>query len=168
MINFEFRGGHFIIGKKWNKKQDWFWEGNVQEKIVEYIEKKGFKITEKANTETKKQGPDIKILKGGKYEVIEVKGYPSDKYAINSPGGKIGETKKTKPRIQARHWFSQALFKIILEKCYDPDIEIALGFPYNEFYKNMIKRIKWLRAKLEIYVYLVKENGEIKHISPTE
>jgi hypothetical protein len=26
--------------KKWEKTQDWFWEGNVQNRIIEYMTKK--------------------------------------------------------------------------------------------------------------------------------
>lgn len=43
----------------WDKTQDWFWEGNVQKKIVEHLKNKGFKITKTANTQSKESGYDI-------------------------------------------------------------------------------------------------------------
>ncbi|HEB73778.1 hypothetical protein DRN98_00895 [Methanosarcinales archaeon] len=151
--------------KEWDKTQDWFWEGNIQEKIANYMEiTEGFKVTEKANTESKKQGPDIKGEKDGKYRIVAIKGYPSDKYTANFPGGKKGEKKRTNPNTQARHWFSEALVEILLRKCSDPNIEIALGFPYFKVYENLVERITWLRSKVGISCYFVKEAGEVIYL----
>lgn len=147
---------------RWDKKQDWLWEGNIQEKIANYMERKeGFKIIEKANTEAKKPGPDIKGEKNGKYIIVAIKCYPSDKYTGDFPGGKKGEKKRTNPNTQARHWFSEALFEILLAKCNDPDIEIALGFPFFKTYEKFVERIKWHRSKIGISCYFVKECGEV-------
>ncbi len=152
---------------KWDKTKDWFWEGNIQEKIKIYLKNNKFEIVKTSNTLSREKGPDILAKKHNKIWRIAVKGYPSDKYVENSSFGTKGKKKKTNPPTQARHWFSEALTEIILAKCDDPSIEIALGFPDFKIYKNLLSRISWLRKKLKIHSFIVSKL-ETKYFNPTE
>ena len=39
----------------WKKRDDWFWEGNIQEKLAKHFENQGYKVTV-ANTLAKSRG----------------------------------------------------------------------------------------------------------------
>ena len=147
----------------WDKTEDWFWEGNVQEKIVQYMkDTEGFGIIETSDTRKKKPGPDILGERNGVKRHVSVKGFPSKYYTSDFPGGKKGERKRTLSSNQARKWFSQALFQLILAKNDNISIEIALGLPKFETYLNLLKRIEWFREKVNLYCYLVYENGMVE------
>lgn len=145
---------------------DWFWEGNVQKKIIEYMKNsEGFEILESADTLSKARGPDILAEKNGIKRIVSVKGYPSDKYV---DGDKVGLKKRTNPTIQAKNWFAEAIFDLIRAKSADEKIEIALGFPRYERYLNLLRKVKWLRERANLYCYLVNENGNVAVYGPDE
>lgn len=156
---------------EWDKTQDWFWEGNVQERIIEYMKRnEGFRIDQSADPTTKERGPDIlakRRLSDGSFEKrrVAVKGYPSDKYV---EGQRKGQKKRTNPPTQARHWFSEALLELILAKSDDEDLQIALGFPNFKVYTNLVNRIRWLREKMELFCYIVTEDGQVRLFKPNE
>jgi hypothetical protein len=153
----------------WSATQDWFWEGNIQRKIIEYMESsEHFEILKVADCEAKKGGPDILAGRETGKRHVEVKGYPSTRYTADFPGGRKGERKKTQPGTQARHWFSEALLNVILAKSKDNNIEIALGFPNKQVYINLLERIRWLREKIGIISYIVDENGVVSSFTPYE
>ena len=158
-------------GKEWDKTQDWFWEGNVQNRIIEYMkEVEGFKIVKEADPLSKERGPDIlaeRRLNDGSLEIrrVAVKGYPSTRYV---EGEKKGKKKRTNPSTQARHWFSEALLELLLAKSDDENLQVALGFPDFKVYTNLIRRIKWLRDKIKFFCYLVNEDGEVKLLEPKQ
>jgi biotin operon repressor len=58
------------------KSENWFWEGNVQSKVRQYLEARGFYICSVANTASHQQGIDIVAEKDGKLLWVSVKGYP--------------------------------------------------------------------------------------------
>jgi len=68
--------------KEWSYEEEWFEETNVARKIKKYLQEMGYQI-EKFNENKRKKGPDIIAKKGNIKLIIEVKGYPSDKY-VNS------------------------------------------------------------------------------------
>ena len=156
---------------KWNKTKDWFWEGNVQLKIADFMrEKENFTKIEVADTLKKEQGPDIRAerkTKNGRIEIrqVAVKGYPSKYY---TQGKKKGQVKRTSRSTQARHWFAQAILELILAKSRDENLQIALGLPDFKVYRNLINRIKWFRKKVNLLCYLVNEKGEVKLLKPEE
>jgi hypothetical protein len=160
-----------INGNAWEKTYDWFWEGNVQNRIIEYmIKNEGFQIVRCSDTRTKERGPDIlaqRRLPNGSLERrrIAVKGYPSEKY-VN--GLRKGERKRTNPSTQARHWFGEALLELVLAKSKDENIQIALGLPDKKVYRNLLERIKWFREKVGLLCYLVDEHGEVTMYSVGE
>jgi hypothetical protein len=40
-------------------KQKWYWEGNIQNKIVGFLKQQGYAVLNEANTEKKEAGIDI-------------------------------------------------------------------------------------------------------------
>jgi hypothetical protein len=147
---------------------EWFWEGNILEKIVGYmVNVEGFEILIKSDTSKRTPGPDILARKGNILRHVEVKGYPSQKYMRDFPGGRKGDLKRTSPATQARHWFSEGLFELILRKSENESVQIALGLPEFPTYLRLLNQIKFFREKMELYCYLVKD-GKVKLIQPHE
>ena len=68
---------------------------------------------------------------------------------------------KTNPRTQARHWFSQALFDLVLWYSENASVELALAFPNQITYRNLAVRVKWLLEYLGAGIYWVDESGEV-------
>lgn len=155
----------------WDKTKEWFWEGNIQNKIVEYMQNvEHFTRIKVADTLRKEPGPDIKAerkLEDGSVEIrqVAVKGYPSRYY---TQGEKKGQVKRTSRSTQARHWFAEAIMELILTKSQDESIQIALGIPDFRVYRKLLNRIKWFREKIGLFCYLVGEKGEVKLLKPEE
>jgi len=136
--------------EKNEKTKPWYWEGNVQAKIVEYLESMEWEILTSANTATREAGKDIVAIKEGKELWISVKGWPEK--SVN---------------VQARHWFSGALFDLVLYKDQNPDVQLAIGLPSDFItYKNLIPRVSWLRKNLPFQIITVSEEGKVKIINP--
>jgi len=100
--------------------------------------------------------------------LVEVKGYPSDRYVRDVPGGQMGEMKKTNPRLQAYHWFGDALLKVLRLKCKQPKLEVALGFPEKDVYLKLIREIDPVREGFRIRVYLVRHDGSVRRLDNSE
>ena len=141
----------------WKKEDDWFWEGNVQEKLAKHLENQGYKVTV-TDTLSKSRGVDISAQKNLDKMLIEVKGYPSNKYV---DGSKQGQVKKTPPTLQAHHWFSDAFVSVIRRKNKFPKSSIAIGLPEFPRYLDLIEEAKWALEKLDIKVFIVPQTGEV-------
>ncbi|MBI5054644.1 MAG: restriction endonuclease [Chloroflexi bacterium] len=142
----------------WSKEDDWFWEGNIQKHIAVFLREQGYEVQE-ANTNSKEQGVDITATKPDSKMLVEVKGWPSDKYV---DGAKKGQRKKTNPPTQARQWFAEAISSIISRKNDYEEYILAIGLPDYSTYHGLIKKTEWALRKLEIRVYLVKQSGKIE------
>ena len=128
-----------------NNQMPWYWEGNVQAKIVEYLMSAGWEIVKSSNTVTREQGKDIVAKKNGKDLWVSVKGWPE---------------KSQNP--QARHWFSSAIFDLVLYKDENPNVLLAIGIPGGfKTYQNLIHRVCWLRENLPFKVITVSKQGEV-------
>jgi hypothetical protein len=97
----------------------WFWEGSVQATLVSHLQSEGWTLLSSANTSTKEAGVDVKALDVDGVEWwITVKGYPERK---------AGKT--TNPSTQARHWFSHAMFDVVMYRTERPDVRIGVAVP---------------------------------------
>lgn len=148
----------------WDKTADWFWEGNVQQKIIDYVNnQEGFQIVHFSNPKAKGkqgQGPDIVAEWRGILRQVEVKGYPP---AIYTQGSKKGQAKQPSQQAgQAKEWFAEALLALILAKSKDSKLEIALGLPELERYTRLLNETSWARKMMCIHCYLVDESGAVK------
>ncbi len=144
----------------WDYKDEWFEETNIGIVIRDYLIKNGHKII-KFNEDKKQKGHDMITIKEGIKTVVEFKGYPSDKYVS---GVNKGKKKPTSPNLQAKHWFSEALLSLILAKCNDWDIVIAMGLPKFRKYEELVKKIEPLREKIGLKCYLVSNTGKVEEV----
>jgi len=75
----------FLSGR--DTTREWYWEGNVQARIRAHLEAAGWKTLQSANTEERAQGIDLLLGKDAHKRAVEVKGYPSTKYAHGAETG---------------------------------------------------------------------------------
>jgi hypothetical protein len=130
------------------KYEYWFWEGNIQSKVIDYLTALGHTIHSFADTASHQKGIDIVAEKDGKPLWVSVKGYP--------PG-----TKKTKPGLQAGHWFVHAIFDIIEYRERDKSVLLAIALPDYPRYHSLAQKISWLKPVANFAYFWVKENGEV-------
>lgn len=129
-----------------NTSRPWYWEGNVQERIVAYLRSKEWQIVATADTASRKQGKDVVAKKSGKELWVSVKGWPEKSRAT-----------------QARHWFSGAIFDLVLYRDKDPSVYLALGVPGGfRTYNSLSARVMWLRQNLPFEIIMVSESGEVE------
>ena len=129
------------------KSRPWYWEGNVQTRIVEYLEREqGLEIVATADTAAREAGKDIVSRSAGKAELwISVKGYP-----------------ERSPHAQARHWFSQAMFDLVLYRDLSTEATLGMGLPAGfSTYRRLADRVNWIRSRLPFWIFWVSENGEV-------
>jgi len=144
--------------ENWSYEKEWFEEGKVSRKIKVFLEKEGHKIT-KFNIDKRMRGHDIEAVKDNEKLIVEAKGFPSEKH---TGGQERGQLKSTHPNLQAKHWFSEALFSLIVAKSENPQAKIALGLPDVKKYRELISKIEYFKENFELTVYLVDEKGNIR------
>lgn len=128
----------------------WYWEGNIQAALVTWLAKQGWTIRSAADTAAKTAGKDIIAERDGRTLWISVKGYPR-------------ATQKTNPATQARHWFSGAVFDLVLYRDETESAELALALPDGFVtYRNLADRVRWLRSHLPFTVYWLSKSGEVR------
>lgn len=143
---------------EWNYEDEWFEETNVSRKIRDFLVQHGYEIT-KFCEDKREKGHDIEAEKDGLKVIMEVKGYPSDKYVI---GPYKGEKKPTNPKLQAKHWFGEALLSLLKAKSKNPNCKIVIGLPKFKVYEGLLEDISFVMEKLEIGHILVDEEGKSK------
>ena len=105
--------------------QPWYWEGNVQSKVVNYLVLNGHTIRSVADTASRTTGKDIIASIDDNELWISVKGYPEKSH-----------------HVQARHWFSGALFDLILYHGENPEVRLGIALPDGfTTYGNLVPRI---------------------------
>ena len=131
----------------------WPWEGSVQRRIREYLESEGWTVVAEANAADRTHGRDLDARMTGRMLLIEVKGYPSTEY--RDPR-RTGDRKRTNPKLQAHHWFAQAVLKAI-EMGDGLGIETAIGLPDdpNGRYEELVSGVEVSLHALGIGVYMV-------------
>jgi hypothetical protein len=142
---------------------DWFWEGHVQAVLVEHLRRQGWEITAISDTAARAQGEDVAAVKDGRHLVVEVKGYPSTGY--RDPR-RAAEVKRTNPTLQAKHWFADALLKLVRLRGTRPDVEGAMAFPDAPRYRSLIKETRGPLQQLGIGLYFVGADGTVEEVLP--
>lgn len=138
--------------------EEWFWEGNVADRLCAFLDADGWKIVSKADTGSKQRGPDIAAKKGSSELFVEVKGYPSRHYRDAS---KAGLKKPTNPTVQAQHWYAQALLKALRLQTEHPWAKVVIGLPDFPRYRTLVSETGAGLERLNIQVFLVSENGQV-------
>lgn len=85
---------------------EWHTEAQLQSALVAALVTEGWRILSVANTATKEHGVDVVAVRDGQTVGVEVKGFPSRRYADPA---RATETKRTTPSTQAGHWYAQAV-----------------------------------------------------------
>ena len=145
------------MSDNWKYEDEWFEEGNVSLLIRNFLERNGFKIL-KFNRDKREKGHDIMAAGKSEIMIVECKGYPSE-YYVDGPNK--GELKPTSPKLQSMHWFSDALFYLIMAKSENPKTKIALGLPDKEKYREYLSKIKYFKDQFGLVCYFVGENGKV-------
>jgi hypothetical protein len=150
------------MGLDYDHTKDWFYEGNVSKHIVDFLEKSKYNVIKHNSNKISDRGIDIIAELNGNTELIEVKGYPTEYY---TKGDKKGQKKPTNPKLQAKHWFSEAILSSVFNYA---DIKyknkvIALGLPFFPRYKELIEKVHpfFYENKLTVKVYFVNQNGNV-------
>ena len=145
------------MSDNWKYEDEWFEEGNVSLLIRNFLERNGFKIL-KFNRDKREKGHDIMAAGKSEIMVVECKGYPSE-YYVDGPNK--GKHKPTSPKLQSMHWFSDALFHLIVAKSENPKTKIALGLPDKEKYHEYLSKIKYFKDQFGLVCYFVSETGKV-------
>ena len=124
----------------------WFWEGNVQATVVDYLASDGWIVSRQANTASKEPGKDIELERGGTSLWVTVKGFPEG-------------TQRTRPSTQAQHWFKDALFDVIRWREENKASLIAVALPAMPTFRNMAMRTTWFQAAARFSYIWVTETG---------
>jgi hypothetical protein len=131
-------------------EEPWYWEGNVQDAVARYLLKKGYGITNVADTENKAPGVDIAALSAsGQRLHVSVKGRPRG-------------TAKTSAHTQARHYFASALLDIVAWHGQSDRPGVALGLPDFVTYMNLLERVTWLLTTMKASVIWVYAGGRVE------
>lgn len=132
------------------KSSHWFWEGNVQSNLINLLVSQKYQIRSVADTASHQTGIDIIAEKDGKKLWVSVKGYPRG-------------TEKTNASTQSRHWFTHAIFDIIEYRERDKEAFLAAAFPDFPSYRNLAKKITWLKSAAKFVYIWVKEDGSVEY-----
>jgi hypothetical protein len=130
------------------KSRDWFWEGSVQSTVVSFLAAHGYTIRSQADTASHQRGIDIEAEKDGKSLWVSVKGYPKG-------------TEKTKPSVQAGHWFKQVIFDMIEYRERRKDVLLAVALPDFPRYRTLAQKITWFKPVAKFAYFWVKADGVV-------
>lgn len=126
----------------------WYWEGNVQAALVSHLREKGYRITRTADTASREAGKDIMTIgPDGRELWVSVKGYPTPKPSANT---------------QSRHWFSHAIFDMVLYRGQNKDASLAIGLPAGfKSYAALAQKVDWFLKDMPVTVYWVNKDGMV-------
>jgi hypothetical protein len=128
--------------------RSWFWEGNVQEEIVNLLRHNGWTITSQANTARRERGKDIIAERDSILLWVTVKGFPEN-------------NGRTPQNLQAGHWFAGALFDVIRWRQEDPTASIAVALPLFQKYQSLRESTLWLEQAAPFGYLWVTEEGAV-------
>lgn len=132
------------------KSDNWFWEGNVQDQVVRYLQAHKWAIRSCADTASHQRGKDIIAKRNGSELWVPVKGYPTG-------------TKRTHATVQAGHWFKGAVFDIIRYRGENERALLGIALPDFPRYHRLAETIRWLEPVASFVYYWVQPTGEITH-----
>ncbi|MTI47851.1 MAG: hypothetical protein FH761_08420 [Firmicutes bacterium] len=130
-------------------------ENEVIEFTCNYLQSKGYKIEQALNT--RQQGIDIIANNSEGVLKIEAKGGTSSKKGTSRYG-------KGFNRNQVKTHISVALFvisKLITQEKDIGNIKYGFALPYDDKHISIMNDIEHVIKKLGIFVFWVKENGEV-------
>jgi Holliday junction resolvase-like predicted endonuclease len=136
----------------------WHTEAAVQAAVVAGLLGAGWTIQSQANTATKEHGIDVVAERDTVTVGIEVKGFPSRKYADVR---RAGEQKRTQPSTQAGHWFAQAVLAAMRLRSRHPEYLSVIALPDFPRYRALhTETVQSLNAA-EVHVWWVGQDGSV-------
>lgn len=138
--------------------KEWFWEGNVSDTIAHYLIEQGWQILSQADTRSRERGLDVHAKLGNREVMVEVKGYPSEIYRRE---GHADQKKRTPSTLQAGHWYSHALLKVMRLQSAYPNATVAMGFPDFPRYRSLFRETERGLRQLGLAVLFVSETGKV-------
>jgi hypothetical protein len=148
--------------------QDWFWEGNIQARVLDYMQnEEGFTILSPGEAMPAEQGIEIVAERAAGertvHRLVSVRGWPS---AMHRRGTMAGRPRSTRPEVIARSWMAQAVLDLALGRNGDPDMDLCLALPAVASYIRYIQRLRWFLAVARVTVYLVSQEGRVAVTPP--
>lgn len=139
-------------------KADWYSEEFIYNSVVNYLKENGYKVYKDFfQKETIRSERVITASRFFKKEVIEVKGYPYHYYSA---------TRESLPvkNIQAKSWFTEALFNSLVNFSLSDNGEVAMAFPNVSRYQAIVKKLNDYFSMNDLYfrIYLVNEDGSVE------
>lgn len=152
----------------WSREQDWFWEGHVQARVLEYMQtQEGFTILSPGQPVAVEQGVEIvaerAVMDRPFHRLVNVRGWPSQ---VHTRGALAGQPRTTRPEVIARGWIAQAIFDLALSRGADPDLDLALALPTMAGYIRYLQRLRWFLSSARVSVYLVSQEGRVTMTPP--
>ena len=127
----------------------WYWEGNVQDRVIAHLRRSGYRIVRSADTASRETGKDIEAQGPDGPLWVTVKGYPAG-------------TPRTRPTTQASHWFKQALFDIVAWRGESASAQLALALPDFPRYRRMAEKVRWLQPVARFAYFWIDEDGTVR------
>ena len=153
---------------EWKRDDDWFWEGNIQERVIEHMKsEEGFSILSPGMPMPSEQGVEVLAQRSNDgvttHRLVVVRGWPSTMY---TRGSLAGQHRTSRPEVIARGWIAQAVLDIALGRGGDPDVEMALAIPAMASYVRYLQRLRWFMAASRTSVYMVSQEGNVAVTPP--
>jgi hypothetical protein len=76
--------------------------------------------------------------------------------------------KKTRPELQAKKWYANALLKLVIEKQRNPGCTIAMGLPDCKEYDCLRKDTITVLKQIGIDFFIVNNKHEVEFIDHKE
>jgi len=127
----------------------WYWEGNIQAKVVRHLVLNDHEILRVADTSSREHGRDVVGRLGDREVWVSVKGRPTG-------------TEKTQAATQARSWFHNAFFEMAAWRDEDPKVQLYLALPDFSTYRALAKRIEGAKVHLGYSMLWVHEDGSVE------
>lgn len=137
---------------------EWHTEARVQSMVVTHLATHGWQIRSVADTAARTQGTDIVATKGSETVGVEVKGFPSKRYADPR---RAFENKPTQPSTQARTWCANALLAALRLASLEQTVTPVMAFPEFVTYRNLYADTKAALDRIRVQMWWVSEDGVI-------
>jgi Holliday junction resolvase-like predicted endonuclease len=139
-------------------QSEWHTEAHVQSALVTALVTEGWRILSVANTATKEHGIDVVAARDGQTIGVEVKGFPSRRYADPA---RATETKRTTPSTQAGHWYAQAVLAAMRLRSKQPTWRSVIVLPDFPRYRELHTQTEGSLAAALIEVWWIDQMGTL-------
>jgi Holliday junction resolvase-like predicted endonuclease len=130
----------------------------VQSALITALVIEGWRILSAANTATKEHGIDVVAARGGQTVGVEVKGFPSRRYADPA---RATETKRTTPSTHAVHWNAQAVHAPMRQRRKEPAWRTVIVLPDFPRYRELHSQTAGSLDAAQIEVWWIDQTGAL-------